>query len=65
MNWEELRKTILQAIALIGMNALAFIYDAEYVPAVLLVDATILGVEIGIHYATRGNAAHKAEAGNP
>lgn len=51
MNWEEARKTILQAIALIGMNGLAFVYDANYVAGVLLVDATVLGVEVGIHYA--------------
>jgi len=46
LNWEELRKTMLQGIALIGMHVLAFVYDAEFVPLALGVDAVILGVTI-------------------
>lgn len=50
LNWEECRKTLLQGIALIGMNLLAFFYDAQYVPAVILADAVILGVQVGVYY---------------
>lgn len=38
--------TVCQAIALIGINILALIYDSQYVPFALGVDALVLGVEL-------------------
>ena len=56
MNWEEFRKTILQIIALTGMHVLAFVYDAEFVPLALGVDAVILGVTIYAKTASQKDA---------
>jgi len=37
---------ILQIIALLGINSLAFIYDAEYINLAIGIDALILGINI-------------------
>lgn len=42
MNWSELRKTI----ALVGINAIAFIFDKEWIMYAIGIDALVLGYEI-------------------
>lgn len=46
MNLTAVKKIVLEAIALIGINALAFVYDAEYIPLAIGIDALVLGVEL-------------------
>lgn len=46
MNIKELESLVLKAIALVGINGLAFCFDAEYIPMAVAVDALMLGVEI-------------------
>lgn len=46
MNAKELKNLILESIALIGINGLAFYFDAEYIPLAIGIDCTVLGIEI-------------------
>lgn len=37
---------VLQIIALLGINGLAFIYDGQYIPMAIGIDALILGINL-------------------
>jgi len=37
---------VCQAIALIGLNTIALMYDGDYLPFALGVDALVVGVEL-------------------
>lgn len=45
MNFQEVKRLVLEAIALVGINGLAFVYDAEYIPLAIGIDCLVLGIE--------------------
>lgn len=46
MDYEKLERMGLKFIALLGINAIAFIFDHEYIPVALGADAIALGYEL-------------------
>ena len=46
MDFAKVKKLVLESIALIGINGLAFVYDAEYIPMAIGIDCLVLGIEI-------------------
>lgn len=46
VDYEKLEKMLLRCIALVGLNGLAFVYDQEWLPAAIGVDAMVLGFSI-------------------
>lgn len=44
VDYEKIEKMALRCIALVGINVLALVYDSEWLPAALGVDAVVLGV---------------------
>lgn len=56
---DMIRKTILEAIALIFLNILAIIYDAQWLYYAVGVDALMLGVRIGAVFSKKDNEIKK------
>ena len=46
MNYEKLKTIILQSIALVAINIMAFIFDGQYIPMAIGIDALVLGFNI-------------------
>jgi len=49
MNIKEVESLILKSISLACLNLVAFVYDGEWIPFALGVDALMLGVEVKNH----------------
>jgi hypothetical protein len=46
IDYDKCKTLILQSIALVAINVLAFVYDGQYVPLAIGVDALVLGFNL-------------------
>ena len=60
MNLELIKSIILQAIALVSVNALAFYYDGQWIQVAMAVDLLTLGYATKIQIVDRGKKDAKA-----
>lgn len=57
-SFNDVKSCVLQAMALVGINGLAFIYDGSYVPLAIGIDALVLGFDLKSMVQSKGTSTN-------